>query len=385
MLIGATRATASIRPARPAFAAACGASSSARAGTARPRVLSPAELGPQDVVDEEVGDAVRVLVVARHLQDRWQHQCPTAPGVRIAGAAAATASRAATGAGFRLPRPLRRRCVAGLGVILLHAVRDKSQIVSPRTPPISPRPAGGAQGDPRSRPAPLPRRVFHGRVPGPRPAPGSESAGRARSGAVPIRELSSKIPRAAPRPEPGGSRAGSARGRWAVTTVPQGRRAPPGSALRSACGRLRLRRCRRGRPGPELRACRQRAPRRLRPPGPAPAAAASRPPSPARPGRPSRVRGAGGQHARRCQHAHGGPRARAALGRRPAAGPGAPPACGRAPAEPRRAPRPEPHGWEVQAGPGRAGLAARAPSPSARPRGQDLRAGSEISRPLSAT
>lgn len=157
-----------------------------------------------------------------------------------------------------------------------------------------------------------------------------------------------------------------------------------------------FRRCRGGRPGLELRACRQRAPPRSRPPGPTRAAAAARPPPPARPGRPSRVRGASGQRARRRQHAHGGPRACAAL-RRPrgpllaAAAPlrtGAPHRRAAAPppspAEP-RGPSRMGERREARARPGRAGLgrprslAVCAPSPPRPPRG------SEISRPLSAT
>lgn len=211
-------------------------------------------------------------------------------------------------------------------------------------------------------------------------------AGRVRAEADPIHELSSKhqesLRAQSQQIQESSPLLRRAHGRRTVTMVRRRPGAPPGSALFSECSCLRLRRCRRGRPGLALRACRQRAPRCSRPPGPARAAAAARPPPPARPGRPSRVRGASGQRARRRQHAHGRPRARAALGCRPAAGRGAPPASGRAPAEPRRAPRPELHGWEAggRAGPGRPRL-----SPSARPRRQGLRAGSEISRPLSAT
>lgn len=56
------------------------------------------------------------------------------------------------------------------------------------------------------------------------------------------------------------------------------------------------------------------AARRPRSPPLGPAwAATARPSPPAGPGRPSRLRGAGSQHARRRQHAHGSPWARAAL------------------------------------------------------------------------
>lgn len=120
---------------------------------------------------------------------------------------------------------------------------------------------------------------------------------------------------------------------------------------------------------------------RSAPPGPARAATA-RPSPPACPGRPSRLRGASAQRARRRQHAHGGPRARAALrpprgSPRQAAAPlraGAP--HGRAAAPPLS---PAQSRGQSRMGEGReAGRdwASRAPSRSARPRRLGFRAGS---------
>lgn len=134
---------------------------------------------------------------------------------------------------------------------------------------------------------------------------------------------------------------------------------------------------------PRTRNARMQAARSPRSPPPGPArAATARPSPPACPGRPSRLRGASAQLARRRQHAHGGPRAGTELhpprgSPRQAAAPlraGAP--HGRAaapPLSPAQYGGPSSMGEGREAGPG---WASRAPSQSARPRRLRLRAGS---------
>ncbi|XP_057587077.1 collagen alpha-1(I) chain-like [Hippopotamus amphibius kiboko] len=222
---------------------------------------------------------------------------------------------------------------------MLFATNPKSVLRG--DPPVSPRPGRSARGDSRGQPVPLPRRVFRGR---------------------------------ARRPQPGLGSYQCAPGRQTVTRVQRGPGAPPGSALLSASGRLGLRRCRRGRPGRELRACRQRAPRahaRRGPLGSPPPPPPGRP----RPRAPAGPRGCGAPAvsapAAASTHMEArGPALRSAGLGAPCARP--PPRCG--PGRPRRAP-PSPAargawGSGGRRGPGRAGpgWAARAPSPSARSR-----------------
>lgn len=308
--------------------------------------------------------------------------------------------------GCRCPSAAAAAASLGLGSFSSMLFTTNPKSVLQGHPSNQPSAARGAHGDPRGRPRPLPRRVVRGRARRPRPGLGSyksPAALGARSH-VPIHELGEKIPRVAPRPDTGRfKRVGSSS--LQRTRALDGHEGPAGTRGTSwaarrpprpaASGCVGLWRCRSGRPGLGLRACRQRGPRRSRPPGPAwaAAAAAAWTPPPACPGRSSRVRGASGQRARRRQHAHGGPRARAALRRprgplRAAAAPllaGAPHRRAAAPppsaAEP-RGPRRMGERREARAGPG---CAARAPRrlralaawASARAR--------EISRPLSTT